>query len=137
MYGLRFFRRCRGLTQADLADVAGLSRETVCRIERGAQEPSVETLCTLAEALGVAIHELLAGPGAVASALRRAAAQYEALHQKGTETLPAEGPSSHEEHIPVTLLEDLFGDGARTAEGRRQRTASHTGVTSVSRSERR
>ena len=137
MYGLRWARRCRGLTQSELADLAGLSRETVNRVERGAQEPSVETLCTLAQVLGVAIHELLAGPGAVASALRRAAAQYDALAQKDPDTTPAEGPFSHGDHFDVTPLEQLLEDGQGTAKEPRRRSASHTGVTSASRNERR
>ena len=59
-------RRARlraGLTQAGLAEAAGISDETVSRIERGAYEPAVSTMVALADALGVTL-DVLAGRAA-------------------------------------------------------------------------
>lgn len=48
---LRRLRRARGLTQADLADLAGLSVEGVSLLERGRRTPRISTLVLLAEAM--------------------------------------------------------------------------------------
>lgn len=49
----------RGLTQQDLADKAGLSREYISRIEAGRQDPTVGTLEKIAKALKVKLVELV------------------------------------------------------------------------------
>ena len=51
---LRECRRSRGLTQAQLAEVTGLSLEMVGRLERGIAAPSFDTIGALANALRVA-----------------------------------------------------------------------------------
>jgi transcriptional regulator with XRE-family HTH domain len=51
-----------GLTQARLAEAAGVTDETVSRIERGAYEAAFSTIVVLARALGVSI-DGLAGLG--------------------------------------------------------------------------
>jgi transcriptional regulator with XRE-family HTH domain len=48
-----------GLTQAGLAEAAGVTDETVSRIERGAYEPAVSTLVALADALRVPLDVLV------------------------------------------------------------------------------
>lgn len=40
-------RRQRGLTQAQLGDIAGLRQATVSRIEAGSEAARLETLCAL------------------------------------------------------------------------------------------
>jgi transcriptional regulator with XRE-family HTH domain len=47
------WRRLRGLTQAQVADRAGVSRGTVIRLERGDGGVSIETLIRVLRALGV------------------------------------------------------------------------------------
>ena len=47
------WRRLRGLTQAQLADRAGVSRETVVRLERGDGGVRLENLLRVLRALGV------------------------------------------------------------------------------------
>lgn len=49
------------LTQAALAEAAGVSDETISRIERGAYEPAVSTLIAIADALGLTLDGLLGG----------------------------------------------------------------------------
>jgi transcriptional regulator with XRE-family HTH domain len=55
---VRTRRRARGLTQAQLAEAAGLSEEWVRRMERGGGTPSFETLEAMGTALGVPVGEL-------------------------------------------------------------------------------
>ena len=56
---LRLVRVMRGLSQAQLADRAGLSRSTVSRIETGAETPNLRTVRQLAHALSWPAHDLL------------------------------------------------------------------------------
>ena len=55
---LRVYRDLRGLTQAALADKAGVNRVTVAEIETGRKQGSVATLRALAQALGVSLDDL-------------------------------------------------------------------------------
>ena len=56
---VRVERLKQRLTQPQLADRAGLARETVCRIETGRRKPQRATTKVLALALGVTPAELL------------------------------------------------------------------------------
>ena len=47
-----------GLTQAELAEKVGASRQTISSLERGASIPSVGLALALATALGVTVEEL-------------------------------------------------------------------------------
>jgi transcriptional regulator with XRE-family HTH domain len=57
---LKTLRTKKKLSQAALAQRAGLSREYVNKIEAGRYDPPLSTLNTLAKALGVTVTELLA-----------------------------------------------------------------------------
>lgn len=48
-------RLARGLTQGELAEKSGVRLETICRIERGATNPTIGTLERLGKALGVRV----------------------------------------------------------------------------------
>jgi len=56
---LKVLREKRGLTQAELAAKANLSREYVLRLEAGRHDPALSTLEALAKALGVPVAKLL------------------------------------------------------------------------------
>lgn len=56
---LRAVRVSRLLTQAELAATAGVSRQTINRIEQGEIEPRFSTIKQLAAALGVEPAELI------------------------------------------------------------------------------
>jgi DNA-binding XRE family transcriptional regulator len=56
---LRAFRRAAGLSQAELADKAGIHRRTVIKIERGERDPQWETAVALAHALGLEVTAFL------------------------------------------------------------------------------
>lgn len=55
---LRVFRDLRGLTQAALAEKAGVNRVTIAEIETGRKHGSVATLRRLADALGITLDDL-------------------------------------------------------------------------------
>lgn len=54
---LRRLRRLRGLTQAELGQIAGISPTGVNEIERGRREPRASTLRKLARALDIEIRD--------------------------------------------------------------------------------
>ncbi|GHV49661.1 putative transcriptional regulator [Spirochaetia bacterium] len=58
---IKFFRARRGLSQADLAEKAGISITFVSMIERGLQFPKAEVLSCLARGLDVEVYELFKG----------------------------------------------------------------------------
>ena len=58
---LKRLRVLNALTQAELAQKAGLTPAAVARIERNEAEPRMTTLRKLAEALGVEPHEMVRG----------------------------------------------------------------------------
>ena len=58
---LKNLRTLNALTQAELADRAGLTTEAVARVERGEVEPRPSTLRKLAKALDVLPRDLLEG----------------------------------------------------------------------------
>ncbi len=56
---LKAIRNQKGLTQADVAEKAGLSANFYARIERSEQQPTIETLEKITKALGVKSSEIL------------------------------------------------------------------------------
>ena len=58
-HNLRDWRTRRGWSQAELADRAGLSKGMLVQIEQSQTNPSIATLCKLANALGVALPRLV------------------------------------------------------------------------------
>jgi transcriptional regulator with XRE-family HTH domain len=56
---LRQIRQAKGLSQEDLADIAGLHRTYVGSVERGERNISIDNIEVLAKALGIDIIELL------------------------------------------------------------------------------
>lgn len=58
-HAVRGLRAKAGLTQEDLADASGLSRNYVSDLELGKKQPTLSTIARLAEALGLRPHELV------------------------------------------------------------------------------
>ena len=56
---MKRLRKEKGLSQAGLAEKAGLTREYVNKIEAGSYDPSLSTINALAKALGVKAARLL------------------------------------------------------------------------------
>ena len=61
---LRATRKAHGMSQEQLADVAGLHRTYVGSVERGERNISIDNIERLAGALGLDVAELLARPTA-------------------------------------------------------------------------
>ncbi|HEY0998528.1 MAG TPA: substrate-binding domain-containing protein [Streptosporangiaceae bacterium] len=59
---LRMARQARGLSQQQLAGVAGVTRQAVSAVESGHSDPSLRVALGLARALGMTVEELF-GPG--------------------------------------------------------------------------
>lgn len=55
---VRRHRQLAGMTQQQLADRAGVTRQTILSIEKGNYTPSVALALTLAEAFSVRVEEL-------------------------------------------------------------------------------
>ena len=62
---LRAIRKVRNMSQAQLAKASGLPKSTINHIEAGESSPSVDSVESLAGALGVSLEELLSAPAAV------------------------------------------------------------------------
>lgn len=56
---VRSLRKQRGLSQEDLAEVCGLSRNYISDIERGVRNPGLLVMVALAKALKVPLRELM------------------------------------------------------------------------------
>ena len=56
---LRVYRDLRGMTQAALAEKAGVNRVTVAEIETGRKQGSVATLRAMADALRISLDDLV------------------------------------------------------------------------------
>ncbi len=61
---VRGARTANGLTQADLAAAAGVSRQTVVAVEAGDYAPSVYLALAIAARLGRSVEELFGSDGA-------------------------------------------------------------------------
>jgi putative transcriptional regulator len=55
---LRDWRAKQNLTQADLAELAGVSRKTINTVENGVFVPSVQLALVLADTLGTTVESL-------------------------------------------------------------------------------
>lgn len=55
---LEELRAQRGLTQQELADLAGVSRQTIISLERGRYNPSITLAFRLARLFGVSVEDL-------------------------------------------------------------------------------
>lgn len=62
---LRLARQARGLSQQQLAGMAGVSRQAVSAVESGQSDPSLRVALALAQALGMTVDELFGPEGAV------------------------------------------------------------------------
>lgn len=58
-YKILEIRKYRGFSQKDLADVVEVDKAYISRVERGLQQPSVESLYKIAQALSVTVDDLI------------------------------------------------------------------------------
>ena len=90
-------RKARQMTQAQLAESAGLSRMTVQRTEGGDLDPRYSTLAEMAQVLGLDII-------AVPSSLRPSVDAF--IKSQGEVLSPPEGASTQASAVPSTGLSD-------------------------------
>jgi putative molybdopterin biosynthesis protein len=62
---LRLARQARGLSQQQLAGMAGVTRQAVSAVESGQSDPSLRVALALAQALGMTLDELFGAEGAI------------------------------------------------------------------------
>lgn len=59
---LRQFRTLKGLTQEQLADLVGVRRETIMRLEKAQYNPSLKLAVDISRAVGAPIEEIFVFP---------------------------------------------------------------------------
>ena len=86
-----------GLSASELARAAGLAKSTLSQLESGSGNPAIETLWTLANALGVSVAALLEAPRSEIEVIRA-----------------GEGPSTRSDHADyLARLLSAAGPGSR------------------------
>ena len=55
---LKPFRQAKGLTQGQLADLVGVRRETIMRLEKAQYNPSLKLAVDISRAVGATIEEI-------------------------------------------------------------------------------
>lgn len=58
---LKNAREQKGMTQAELGQIAGVAQATICDIETGAKKPKLETAVKLCRALNVKLEDMVEG----------------------------------------------------------------------------
>ena len=74
-------RKQKNMTQQDLADRLGVSRQAVSRWEMGTAKPEIESLAALAKIFGITVDELLTGEQALAAEAPAAEKPKRRLHK--------------------------------------------------------
>ena len=59
---LKEYRAKTGMKQGDLAELVGVRRETIIRLERGQYNPSLKLAMDIAKVFGVTVEELFSFP---------------------------------------------------------------------------
>ena len=60
---LKEYRARTGMKQGDLADLVGVRRETIIRLEKGLYNPSLKLAMDIAKIFGVTVEELFSFEG--------------------------------------------------------------------------
>ena len=55
---LKVYRQAKGLTQGELADIVGVRRETIMRLEKAQYNPSLKLAVDISRAVGAPIEEI-------------------------------------------------------------------------------
>lgn len=76
---MRRFRDLQGMSQSDLSKVTGIDQGYLSRIENQKSHPNLETLDKIADAFGIATHELMLNPVIDEYSLREKIQQVEGL----------------------------------------------------------
>ncbi len=106
---IREARKAKGLTQKELADLIGISKNTVCGYEGGYREPDVPRIHALSKALGVTGDWLIENPFAdEAEQRKKERTLCEVLtHYRKTNNVSFDTLSERTE-IPKSTLQKIF-----------------------------
>lgn len=105
---LRRFRQSRGLSQAGLAELAGLSRRMIVSIESNEANASLSTIDRLADALGISFSDLVRPPHAKDKS-RIESLAWRGAHPDSEAMLLGAAPASREAELWLWSL----GEGER------------------------
>lgn len=61
-FKIRYYRKIVGLNQSQLAEYVGLSRVSICNIEKGKQDPPIYKLARICAILNITPNDLLKVP---------------------------------------------------------------------------
>lgn len=81
------YRKLKGLTQAQLAEILGIGTDSLCRIERGTIAPRFQRLEDIADALGCSVSDLFRSPEEILSS-------YDLKSEHPVEKLPLDIPAT-------------------------------------------
>lgn len=104
---LRALRRKLGLTQAQLAESAGVSQPLIARIENGTVDPRYSTLSSIVDALnraerkGVLVREVMASPVTSVKSTDTVGIAIRVMREKGISQLPVMAKG-----VPVGSISD-------------------------------
>jgi transcriptional regulator with XRE-family HTH domain len=101
---LRALREAAGLTQAQLAEKAGLHAQGVVKLERGERKPAWETVLALADALGVTCQNFDVAEGEAEDASPR---------RPGRPRKTPAPPAGQTEDVPVSRPRKPRGKGKK------------------------
>src|SRR5262245_25951168 len=98
---LRVLREARGMSQAQLADDAGVNVFTISKTERGLQEPAWPLVLALAAALGVEVGAFVANGAAPQEARPRGRPRKAAGGSQNEQSAGASTPKSSMQNEPA------------------------------------
>ncbi len=106
---IRSLRRTASLTMVELAAKAGVSQPFLSQIERGLAAPSLTTILSLAEALGVQPGQLLGPPARDGSVEHESTPKVMQAHERASDTVLIHTPGSDVSRLEA--YEHVFNPG--------------------------
>lgn len=103
---IRKYRTEKGLTQKKLGELCGIADSNIRKYESGNQNPKIETLQKIANALGIPVNRLLAGKLITGDELKDKSSEYGLTHLV---------PDTEEERIVLENCKKLNETGKKEA----------------------
>lgn len=103
---IRKYRTEKGLTQKKLGELCGIADSNIRKYESGNQNPKIETLQKIADALGIPVNRLLAGKLITGDELKEKLSEYGLTHLV---------PDTEEERIVLENCKKLNETGKKEA----------------------
>lgn len=103
---IRKYRTEKGLTQKKLGELCGIADSNIRKYESGNQNPKIETLQKIADALDIPVNRLLAGKIITGDELKEKLSEYDLTHLV---------PDTEEERIVLENCKKLNETGKKEA----------------------